>query len=60
MGQTLAEKIFDSHLRDEPFQGTKILNLDRVLCHEITTPIAIADLIWREKDRVFDRDKLKV
>ncbi len=60
MGKTLAEKIFDSHLRDEPFQGTKILNLDRVLCHEITTPIAIADLIWREKDRVFDRDKLKV
>jgi len=60
MGKTLAEKIFDSHLRDEPFQGTKILNLDRVLCHEITTPIAIADLIWREKDRVFDRDKVKV
>ena len=60
MGKTLAEKIFDSHLRDEPFSGTKILNLDRVLCHEITTPIAIADLIWREKDRVFDRDKLKV
>jgi len=60
MGQTLAEKIFDSHLRDEPFQGTKILSLDRVLCHEITTPVAIADLIWREKDRVFDRDKIKV
>ncbi|MDX2494115.1 MAG: aconitase/3-isopropylmalate dehydratase large subunit family protein, partial [Desulfuromusa sp.] len=60
MGKTLAEKIFASHLRDEPFQGTKILSLDRVLCHEITTPIAIADLIWREKDRVFDRDKLKV
>jgi len=60
MGKTLAEKIFDSHLRDEPFVGTKVLNLDRVLCHEITTPIAIADLVWREKDRVFDRDKLKV
>ncbi len=60
MGKTLAEKIFDSHLRDEPFQGTKILSLDRVLCHEITTPVAIADLIWRGKDRVFDRDKIKV
>lgn len=60
MGKTLAEKIFDSHLRDEPFQGTKVLSLDRVLCHEITTPVAIADLVWREKDRVFDRDKLKV
>jgi 3-isopropylmalate/(R)-2-methylmalate dehydratase large subunit len=60
MGKTLAEKVFDSHLRDEPFPGTKILSLDRVLCHEITTPVAIADLIWREKDRVFDREKLKV
>ncbi|MCK4690285.1 MAG: 3-isopropylmalate dehydratase large subunit [Desulfuromonadales bacterium] len=60
MGKTLAEKIFDAHLKDEPFPGTKVLGLDRVLCHEITTPVAIADLVWRNKDRVFDRDKLKV
>ncbi len=59
MGQTIAEKIFDSHLRDEPFAGTKVLNLDRVLCHEITTPVAIADLEWRGKDRVFDSSKIK-
>ena len=60
MGKTLAEKIFDSHLRDEPFPGAKVLSLDRVLCHEITTPVAIADLVWREKDRIFDKNKLKV
>lgn len=60
MGRTLAEKIFDSHLRDEPFPGTQVLDLDRVLCHEITTPVAIADLVWRGKDRVFDKNKLKV
>jgi 3-isopropylmalate/(R)-2-methylmalate dehydratase large subunit len=60
MGKTLAEKIFDSHLRDEPFEGAKVLNLDRVLCHEITTPVAIADLVWRNKDRVFDPAKIKV
>lgn len=60
MGKTLAEKVFDAHLKDEPFAGTKVLSLDRVLCHEITTPVAIADLVWRGKDRVFDRDKLKV
>ena len=60
MGQTLAEKIFSSHLRDEPFPGTRVLSLDRVLCHEITTPVAIADLVWRDKDRVFDPDKIKV
>ncbi len=59
MGQTIAEKIFAAHLRDEPFDGTYVLDLDRVLCHEITTPIAISDLQWREKDRVFDRTKIK-
>jgi 3-isopropylmalate/(R)-2-methylmalate dehydratase large subunit len=59
MGQTTAEKIFAAHLRDEPFPGTKVLDLDRVLCHEITTPIAIADLEWRGKDRVFDNTKIK-
>ena len=59
MGKTITEKIFEAHLRDEPFEGTKILNLDRVLCHEITTPVAIADLEWRGKDRVFDPEKIK-
>ncbi len=59
MGQTIAEKIFAAHLRDEPFAGTKVLNLDRVLCHEITTPVAIADLEWRGKDRVYDNTKIK-
>ncbi|OQY19772.1 MAG: 3-isopropylmalate dehydratase [Desulfobacteraceae bacterium 4572_35.1] len=59
MGKTIAEKIFESHLRDEPFEGTKVLALDRVLCHEITTPVAIADLEWRGKDRVFDKSKIK-
>lgn len=59
MGQTTAEKIFKAHLRDEPFPGTKVLDLDRVLCHEITTPVAIADLEWRGKDRVYDNTKIK-
>ena len=59
MGQTTAEKIFAAHLRDEPFPGAKVLNLDRVFCHEITTPVAIADLETRGKDRVFDASKIK-
>ncbi len=59
MGKTITEKIFDTHLKDEPFAGTKILSLDVVMCHEITTPIAIADLEWRKKDRVFDSSKIK-
>jgi len=59
MGMTTAEKIFASHLVDEPFAGTKVLRLDVVMCHEITTPIAIADLVARGKDRVFDSTKIK-
>ncbi len=59
MGKTITEKIFESHLKDEPFEGTKVLSLDVVMCHEITTPVAIADLMWRKKDRVFDNTKIK-
>ena len=59
MGKTTAEKIFAAHLVDEPFAGTKVLKLDVVMCHEITTPIAIADLMERGKDRVFDSSKIK-
>ncbi|NLG16810.1 MAG: 3-isopropylmalate dehydratase large subunit [Fibrobacter sp.] len=59
MGKTITEKIFDAHLVDEPFPGAKVLSLDVVMCHEITTPIAIADLQWRGKDRVFDPSKIK-
>lgn len=59
MGQTIAEKIFAAHLVDEPFPGTRVLKLDVVMCHEITTPIAIADLMERGKDRVFDTTKIK-
>ncbi len=59
MGKTTAEKIFASHLVDEPFPGTKVLKLDVVMCHEITTPIAIDDLMARGKDRIFDTSKIK-
>lgn len=59
MGKTIAEKIFDEHLVDEPFKGTFVLKLDRVFCHEITTPIAINDLISKGIDRVFDATKIK-
>ncbi|MDA8240251.1 MAG: 3-isopropylmalate dehydratase large subunit [Nitrospiraceae bacterium] len=60
MAMTLSEKVFEAHLRDEPFPGTKVLGIDVVMCHEITTPIAINDLVARGKDRVFDPEKIKV
>jgi len=59
MGKTIAEKIFETHLADEPFGDVSVLKLDRVFCHEITTPTAILDLVSRGKDRVFDPDKIK-
>ncbi len=59
MGQTIAEKIFAAHLRDMPTPGNMILDIDVVMCHEITTPIAILDLVEKGMDRVFDPDKIK-
>ena len=59
MGRTIAEKIFDSHLVDNPSGDIHVIRLDAVFCHEITTPVAINDLVARGKDRVFDPDKIK-
>jgi 3-isopropylmalate/(R)-2-methylmalate dehydratase large subunit len=59
MGQTIAEKIFASHLRDNPTPDNMVLNIDVVMCHEITTPIAIMDLMEKGMDRVFDPIKIK-
>jgi len=60
MGKTIAEKIFDAHTVDQPAKGIQVISLDAVFCHEITTPIAINDLVARGKDRVFDPEKIKV
>lgn len=59
MGKTIAEKIFAAHLRDQPTEDNMILDLDVVMCHEITTPIAIMDLVEKGMDRVFDSSKIK-
>jgi len=59
MGKTIAEKIFDSHFVDNPAGDIHVIRLDAVFCHEITTPIAINDLVSRGKDRVFDTTRIK-
>ena len=59
MGKTIAEKIFDSHRVDNPFGDIHVIRLDAVFCHEITTPVAINDLVARGMDRVFDPTKIK-
>lgn len=60
MGKTIAQKIFESHLLEKPSAGVCILKTDTVLCHEVTTPFAITDLMERKKDSVFDPEKIKV
>lgn len=59
MGYTVTEKIFNAHRVDNPAGEIHVLSMDAVFCHEITTPIAITDLMARGKDRVFDRNKIK-
>ncbi len=59
MGRTIAEKIFDAHRVENPFGDIHVIRLDAVFCHEITTPVAINDLVARGKDRVFDPTKIK-
>ena len=59
MGKTIAEKIFAAHLKDQPSPDNMVLSLDVVMCHEITTPIAIMDLVEKGMDKVFDPSKIK-
>ncbi|MDH3922938.1 MAG: 3-isopropylmalate dehydratase large subunit [Desulfobulbaceae bacterium] len=46
-------------MRDTPSPANVVLDIDVVLCHEITTPIAINDLVAKNMDRVFDPDRIK-
>ncbi|MCX7679706.1 MAG: 3-isopropylmalate dehydratase large subunit [Spirochaetes bacterium] len=59
MGKTLVEKIFETHVIDMPDENVYVLKVDMVFCHEITTPVAIDDLVSRGLDRVFDPTKIK-
>ncbi len=59
MGSTAVQKIFDAHTRDRLEGGVRVLSLDAVFCHEITTPIGVDDLAARGLDRVFDPSRIK-
>ncbi|MBD3353939.1 MAG: homoaconitate hydratase family protein [Candidatus Lokiarchaeota archaeon] len=60
MGKTIAQKIFDAHIIDDTYENAKIIKLDAVFAHEITTPPAIKDLETKGLDKVFDPNKIKV
>jgi len=59
MGKTAFQKIIDSHLKTTLSDGRLVLSLDRVWCHEITTPNAILDARSRNCDVVFNPNKIK-
>jgi 3-isopropylmalate/(R)-2-methylmalate dehydratase large subunit len=59
MGKTAVRKIFEAHTKDRLEGGVRVLSLDAVFCHEITTPIGIDDLASRGLDRVFDPGRIK-
>ncbi len=58
MGKTLVQKIFDGHIIDRPSAGTVALEVDLVMCHEITTPPAILDIQNKWGDEVFNPNKI--
>ena len=48
MSKTLFEKIWDKHVVDTLPDGTIQLYIDRLYCHEVTSPQAFAGLRARE------------
>ena len=45
MSKTLFEKIWDKHVVDTLPDGTIQLYIDRLYCHEVTSPQAFADYV---------------
>ncbi len=62
MPQTLVEKIIEKNLiSGKPIPGEFVkIRLDRLLCHDVTTPPAIEMLEKREIEEVWDADKIVV
>lgn len=58
-GKTAFQKIVDFHLQKILPDGRMVLGLDRVWCHEITTPNAILDAQGRGCDVVFNPNRIK-
>lgn len=57
--KTAFRKIVEAHCLKILPDGRMVLSLDKVWCHEITTPNAILDMEARKCDVVFDPNKIK-
>ena len=62
MPQTLVEKIIEKHVvSGKPIPGEFVkIKIDRLLCHEVTTPPASQMLQQRGIEKVFDPEKIVV
>jgi 3-isopropylmalate/(R)-2-methylmalate dehydratase large subunit len=62
MGMTITEKILAAHAGRDTVRPGELVNakLDMVMCHDVTTPPAIAMLQKEGMDRVFDPDRIVV
>ncbi len=62
MGQTIAQKIIASHIvSGDTTPGSFVkIKLDRLLCHDVTTPPALDMLKQRKLNKVWDADKIVV
>ncbi len=58
-GKTAFEKIIATHRIKTLSDGSLALRLDRIWCHEITTPNAILDAQFRGADVVADPNRIK-
>jgi 3-isopropylmalate/(R)-2-methylmalate dehydratase large subunit len=58
-GMTAFEKILAAHRLEEWPDGSTVVWLDRVFCHEITTPTAILKAQAQGTDRVFNANRIK-
>lgn len=58
MGKTAFQKIVESHPLDVLPDGSLVLRVDKVPCHEITTPPHINEAIERGYDVVFDPNRV--
>ena len=56
--KTMAQKIVEAHV-EERIHGEAVVHLDRVFCHEVTTPAALRMLKSRKADKPFDPSKVK-
>ena len=62
MGMTMTQKILAAHSGNETVVSGQLImvNLDRVLGNDITSPVAIKEFNRLGADQVFDKEKVKV